>query len=174
MVRKEALYALGKHLQLEKYIILGRSFKHNQTISQCMVADAFEALIGAVYLDGGLEVSRSLVIELYHKAMEQPFTQLVSKDAKTKLQEWCQKNKLSMPIYHTQEEPEEEKADDLHLGQKETKNAKQLFLVRLEMKSPELEVSAYGQTKKKAQMQAANAMLTLLENQIKQQKTKGK
>ena len=79
-----------------------------------------------------------------------------------------------MPIYHTQEEPEEEKADDLHLGQKETKNAKQLFLVRLEMKSPELEVSAYGQTKKKAQMQAANAMLTLLENQIKQQKTKGK
>lgn len=62
-----------------------------------VVADALEAALGALYLDGGLDVARTFVRRAWHDAMtgqaEPP------KDAKTALQEWAQKRGLELPAY---------------------------------------------------------------------------
>src|ERR1700761_2062061 len=62
-----------------------------------VLADALEAALGALYMDGGLEVARDFVRRAWHDAMgaqaEPP------KDAKTSLQEWAQKRGLELPCY---------------------------------------------------------------------------
>ena len=62
-----------------------------------VLADALEAALGAIYLDGGLEPARDFVRRAWNDAMiaqEQP-----PKDAKTALQEWAQKRGLDLPVY---------------------------------------------------------------------------
>jgi ribonuclease-3 len=62
-----------------------------------VLADALEATLGALYLDGGLDVARNFVRRAWHEAMTvqaQP-----PKDAKTTLQEWAQKRGLDLPVY---------------------------------------------------------------------------
>ncbi|WP_428488108.1 ribonuclease III [Rhodopila sp.] len=62
-----------------------------------VMADALEAALGALYLDGGLDVARDFVRRAWHNAMtgqaEPP------KDPKTALQEWAQKRGLELPVY---------------------------------------------------------------------------
>jgi ribonuclease-3 len=62
-----------------------------------VLADALEAALGALYLDGGLPAARSFV----HRAWDRAMTALAEppKDAKTRLQEWAQKQGLALPAY---------------------------------------------------------------------------
>ena len=67
--------------------------RHRATV----LADALEAALGAIYLDGGLEPAREFVRRAWHDAME--IQAEPPKDAKTALQEWAQKRGLDLPDY---------------------------------------------------------------------------
>jgi ribonuclease III len=62
-----------------------------------VMADALEAALGAIYLDGGLEPAREFVRRAWDRAMNEQGAP--PKDAKTKLQEWAQKRGLELPAY---------------------------------------------------------------------------
>jgi ribonuclease III len=64
-----------------------------------ILADALEALIGAVYLDAGFDVAAALVRRLYEKVQINPQMQAAAKDPKTELQEWLQGRKMHLPAY---------------------------------------------------------------------------
>jgi ribonuclease-3 len=64
-----------------------------------ILADALEAILGAVYLDAGYTVANALVQRLFAKVEIKPEMQAVGKDAKTELQEWLQARKYKLPIY---------------------------------------------------------------------------
>jgi hypothetical protein len=64
-----------------------------------ILADALEAIIGAVYLDGGYADAQALVARLFAKVDIKPDMQAVGKDPKTELQEWLQGRKLALPKY---------------------------------------------------------------------------
>jgi len=64
-----------------------------------ILADALEAVIGAVYLDAGFAVAQSLVHRLFKAVEINPQMDAIGKDAKTELQEWLQGRKMKLPIY---------------------------------------------------------------------------
>lgn len=64
-----------------------------------ILADAVEALIGAVFLEGGFDAAQALVRKLVAHTSLQPGVAVRSKDAKTALQEWLQARRLALPVY---------------------------------------------------------------------------
>lgn len=64
-----------------------------------ILADALEALIGAVYLDAGYEAASSLVRRLFKDVEINAQMPAIGKDPKTELQEWLQGRKMNLPIY---------------------------------------------------------------------------
>ena len=100
LVKQDTLQALALQMQLPEVIRLGegelRSGGRNRP---SILADALEALIGAVYLDGGYSAAQTLVERLFKNVEIQPQMQAAAKDPKTELQEWLQGRKLALPQY---------------------------------------------------------------------------
>lgn len=87
---EKSLYSFAKEINLGKYILLGRGEEHTGGRNRASIlADAFEAVIAAIYLDGGLENARNFVLDFVKKAADK---QLSFVDYKTELQEIIQKN----------------------------------------------------------------------------------
>lgn len=89
-VCEKSLFGFAKEIDLGKYILLGKGEEHTGGRKRpSILADAFEAVIAAIYLDGGLECAREFVLRFIKKAAnEQP----TFNDYKTALQEIVQKN----------------------------------------------------------------------------------
>lgn len=100
LVKEGTLHQLAKDLRLEQVLHLGegeaRSGGHQRP---SILADALEAVIGAVYLDAGYAVAEALVLRLYEAVEINPQMQAAAKDAKTALQEWLQGRKMQLPQY---------------------------------------------------------------------------
>jgi ribonuclease-3 len=100
LVKQETLHQLAKTLDLPAVMRLGegemRSGGQNRP---SILADALEAIIGAVYLDGGYKDAQALVERLFAQVDIKPDMQAVGKDPKTELQEWLQGRKLALPKY---------------------------------------------------------------------------
>ena len=64
-----------------------------------ILADATEALIGAVFTDGGYDPARALVQSLFGEVIQATEVENWSKDAKTELQEWLQARRIAVPAY---------------------------------------------------------------------------
>jgi ribonuclease-3 len=100
LVKQDTLHQLAKTLDLPAVMRLGegemRSGGENRP---SILADALEAIIGAVYLDGGYKDAQALVERLFAQVDIKPDMQAVGKDPKTELQEWLQGRKLSLPKY---------------------------------------------------------------------------
>lgn len=89
-VCEKSLFGFAKEINLGKYLLLGRGEENTGGRNRASIlADAFEAVIGAIYLDGGLESVRGFVLSFVKKAAEK---QLSIRDYKTELQEIIQKN----------------------------------------------------------------------------------
>jgi len=100
LVKGETLAELARDLEVQEYLHLGPGEKrsggqHRQSI----LADALEALVGAIYLDGGFTVTRDAVLEWFHHIVQDISALEPSKDAKSELQEWLQARKLPLPTY---------------------------------------------------------------------------
>ncbi|EKE09630.1 MAG: hypothetical protein ACD_16C00130G0035 [uncultured bacterium] len=98
LVRKEALLKIASIINLQQFMLI----KHETSSSQkkrleTLLADGCEALIGALYLDGGLEVARSFI----HRFWDQSFIEDISAhiDPKSALQEWSQGHSKKHPHY---------------------------------------------------------------------------
>lgn len=87
---EKSLHGFAKEINLGKYLLLGRGEDHTGGRKRASIlADAFEAVIGAIYLDGGIESARNFVLGFIKKAAQK---QLSICDYKTELQEIIQKN----------------------------------------------------------------------------------
>jgi len=100
LVKQETLYRLALDLGLPAVLRLGegeaRSGGHNRP---SILADALEALIGAIYLDAGFAAAQAAIARLFDKVEIQPGLSAMGKDPKTELQEWLQGRKLRLPVY---------------------------------------------------------------------------
>lgn len=100
LVKQETLHQLALELGLPGLMRLGegeaQSGGHKRP---SILADATEALIGAVFLDAGYEPAQALVRRLYRNVEINPQMQAAGKDAKTALQEWLQGRKMHLPSY---------------------------------------------------------------------------
>lgn len=98
LVRGSTLVKEAKKIDLGNYLILGASEQQSAgSENESNLEDAMEALIGALYLDGGLPAAEAFIIPRWMPLlnhMEEP-----PKDAKTELQEWAQSKGYSLPKY---------------------------------------------------------------------------
>ncbi len=100
LVKQETLHQLALELGLSGMIRLGEGeLRSGGAKRASILADALEALIGAVYIDAGFDVAAVWVRRLYEKVQINPQMQAAAKDAKTELQEWLQGRKMNLPAY---------------------------------------------------------------------------
>jgi ribonuclease-3 len=100
LVREQRLHELAAALDLGDYLRLGEGeLKSGGFRRPSILADALEALIGAVYLDGGFEAARAAVVGLYRPLLDTLDAKGAEKDPKTQLQEWLQSRKYALPQY---------------------------------------------------------------------------
>ena len=90
-VCEKSLYEFAKEIDLGAYLLLGKGELHSGGRERTSIlADAFEAVIASMYLDGGMDAAKTFVLKFVQKAIEN--RQVSFKDYKTALQEVIQKN----------------------------------------------------------------------------------
>lgn len=100
LVKQDTLHQAAVVLGLPKLLRLGEGeAKSGGAKRPSILADALEALIGAVYLDAGFVKADQLVRRLFENVEINPNMQAIGKDPKTELQEWLQGRKMNLPIY---------------------------------------------------------------------------
>ncbi len=141
------VYYLQK-LQLESFLLLGKGERLNDGRGRdSILADLFEAIIGAIYLDGGLEAACSF-FWLHFTSEVKKILNTPSQNFKAQLQDFCQKNYQQIPLYHVirQSGPEHSK----------------LFEIAALLEQKELG-RGEGPSKKEAQQAAAASALAFLQ-----------
>jgi ribonuclease-3 len=100
-VNGEALARVAGELRLGEFLELGAGERKSGGQRRASIlADAFEALLCAVYLDAGMDACRERVLHLLGPALDQLQPGEALKDPKTRLQEWLQSRALERPHYH--------------------------------------------------------------------------
>jgi len=149
LVNREALADIARELDLGEYLVLGEGeLKSGGWRRDSILANALEALLGAIYLDGGIEACRDCVRRIYAARLTERDPHESVKDSKTALQEYLQARRLALPRYETTEvdgPPHE-----------------QVFTVRCEVDELAHPVCASGRSRRKAEQAAARAALNLL------------
>ena len=113
-----------------------------------ILADALEAVIGAVYLDAGYTAAQALVQRLFKAVEINPQMDAIGKDAKTELQEWLQGRKMKLPLYRV--------AGTTGQAHKQT------FDVECEIIELNLTERGIGNSRRAGEQSAATAMLQTL------------
>ncbi|HCI49206.1 MAG: ribonuclease III [Alphaproteobacteria bacterium RIFCSPHIGHO2_01_FULL_41_14] len=99
LVRKEALLKVAQSLNLGDFIYMAENeLVADGQKNESILADACEALIGAIYLDGGFDSAYRFILERWSPLLEEQSVE-ISVDAKTQLQELVQKHKKPLPQY---------------------------------------------------------------------------
>jgi len=100
LVKQDTLHQLAVELDLPAVIRLGEGeVRSGGKKRPSILADVLEALIGAVYLDGGFGNAQALVQRMFKAVEISPGMAAIGKDAKTELQEWLQGRKMKLPSY---------------------------------------------------------------------------
>lgn len=100
LVRQEALHEMAQGLGLGEYLRLGEGeLKSGGSTRPSILADAFEALIGAIFLDGGFASAADAVKRVYRPLLAGLDPQDLGKDPKTLLQELLQARRIALPQY---------------------------------------------------------------------------
>lgn len=154
MVRQEPLHQLGLGLGLPDLLRLGEGeTRTNGRQRPSILADAVEALIGAVFLDAGYPAAEALVRRLFQDVEMKPSLAVAAKDAKTELQEMLQGRKLQLPVYRV--------AATLGAAHKQT------FDVECEVSELGLVERGIGASRRAGEQAAAAAMLMTLKSRLK-------
>ena len=100
LVKQDTLHQLAVGLGLPGFIRLGEGeVRSGGKKRPSILADALEAVIGAVYLDGGFAAAQGLVHRLFNAVEINSTMAAIGKDPKTELQEWAQGQKMKLPVY---------------------------------------------------------------------------
>jgi ribonuclease-3 len=151
LVKQDTLQALALQIGLPEVIRLGEGeLRSGGRKRPSILADALEAVIGAVYLDGGYNAAQALVERLFQGVEIQPQMQAAAKDPKTELQEWLQGRKLALPQYTVMA----------------TTGAahRQTFEVACEVRELRQSQRGLGPSRRAAEQAAAAALLEILKN----------
>lgn len=105
LVRTERLAEFAKALELGQFLFLGRGEEDNGGRERiAILCDAFEALVGALYLDSGIDPARAFIHKIVEPSLEDIITAAIEKDAKSQLQEIAQSYCQVTPTYRTVKE----------------------------------------------------------------------
>jgi ribonuclease-3 len=105
LVRTETLAQFATQLNLGAYLFLGRGEEESGGRKRpAILCDAFEAFVGALYLDSGLDVARQFVYALVDPALQAILASDADRDAKSRLQEVAQSRYQLTPTYRTVKE----------------------------------------------------------------------
>ena len=139
LVNKKTCLEIAKKINLEKFILTFNPNNKKIKIEDKILSDSCEALIGAIYLDKGLNVVEKVILDLWKKQIKQSIITQI--DAKTKLQEYSLKIFKVLPIYK--------------LISNTGHRHKPLFKVAVKLKNTKF-FTAEGTSKKEAEQNAAS------------------
>ena len=148
LVSESGLYHIAHELQLGDYLLLGKGEEQtNGRKKPSIISDAFEALIGAIYLDGGFEEALRIIAKLFSLLLNKINLGKSINDFKTELQEYSQDTFQSPPEYRVEKEtgPDHDKT----------------FYVSVYLKK-KLMGRGKGKSKKEAEQKAAKETLACL------------
>lgn len=150
VVSRASLIKIAREISVRKYLSVGRGISKKRAIPVSMLADSVEALIGAVYLDGGMRAARRLIISRFAPLASKALRSRKSTNYKSRLQYYVQKKFGITPHYKllAQEGPEHNKKFSL------------VAIVGSEEYPPGL-----GNTKKEAGQKAARQALKVLQEE---------
>lgn len=101
LVKESTLCEIAIALELGNHLRMGEGeLKSAGWRRPSILADAVEAIVGAVYLDGGYVAAEALVIKLYQDKLATIDPKAIDKDAKSQLQEYLQSKKIALPDYN--------------------------------------------------------------------------
>ncbi len=149
LVKESTLAAMGQSLGIDAEIVLGAGELRNGGAQRgAVLADAVEALIGAVLLDGGTAAAEALMDWLFAEQIAALPDAATLKDAKTRLQEWLQGKGLHLPVYAI---------ESVH-----GRDHEQTFVVSCEVTEKHAYTTGQGPSRRRAEQEAATAMLAVL------------
>lgn len=150
LVRQDSLHQLAQKLSLGDHLLLGEGeLRSGGKQRPSILADALEAVFGAIFLDGGFEAVCKAINELYDGLYASLSSGQSLKDGKTRLQEWLQARKKALPKYTL--------LDTTGAAHSQT------FEVACELVSPVLRVTGKGNSRRLAEQVAAENALKALD-----------
>jgi ribonuclease-3 len=132
-------------MNLKKFLFLGTPHKKLERSTDKIVSDSLEAIVGAIFLDGGLKSSQKFILNFWESYLDKSIITLV--DSKTQLQEYSLKKYKELPkyIFHKKIGPQH----------------KPIFKTEVQIPDSK-KFSGTGSSKKKAQQNAASKLLRIL------------
>jgi ribonuclease-3 len=153
LVKGTTLAEIAKELDLGKYLQLGPGeLRSGGQSRNSILADAMEAVIAAVYLDGGIDAARQVIFRLYGKRFDNITVDTNLKDPKTRLQEYLQARNHKVPNYSVLEVSGEQHD--------------QTFTVKCALEDIDRQTVASGTSRRKAEQTAAEKMLQELHDNV--------
>lgn len=147
IVSANTLAEKAQELELEKIVILGRGLKEKRNLPKSILANAFEAVIAALYLDGGFEVVKTFVLSTLRMKVDEILKDEHEKNYKSLLQDYAQRVRSTIPAYRVLKE--------------EGPDHKKMFQVVVEITGTPYG-PAWGANKKEAEQRAAKRALQTL------------
>ncbi len=146
LVKQDTLAEIALNLKLGDYLQMGEGeLKSAGFRRPSILADALEAIIGAIFLDAGFDEARATVLRLFAPTIAAIDPNASGKDAKTQLQEWLQGRRHPLPDYqliHTKGEAHD-----------------QVFVVSCHIPALKMRTTGEGKSRRAAEQEAAMAVL---------------
>ena len=143
LVNKKTCLLVAKKLDLKKFITTGGSYKGLSRSDDKIISDGLEALLGAIFLDQGMDVVEKFILNIWGEFLEKSTETQI--DAKTQLQEYSLKKFKLLPVYIIKKQSGPQHSPvfkvEVHI-----QNSKKFF--------------AFGTSKKNAQQNAAQKLIT--------------
>jgi ribonuclease-3 len=150
LIREESLAEIARELEIAQFLRLDESTARNEGASRpSILADALEAVFGAVFLDAGYDAARQVITQTFGSALSRLDPDAVQKDAKTRLQEYLQAKRHATPQYSVVA----------------TSGAKQSLVFEVECLVSDLKLKSKGtgSSRQRAEQQAAAELIKQLE-----------
>ncbi|MGJ8682064.1 ribonuclease III [Paraglaciecola sp.] len=151
LVKGDTLAEVAREFELGDLLLLGPGeLKSGGFRRDSILADAVEAIIGAIYLEAGMDTSELLILNWFSTRIENLDPEAVSKDDKTRLQEYLQGQKQPLPVYEV---------TDI-----KGKSHDQTFYVNCTAAGLEKTITGVGNSRRKAEQKAARQAYEILTN----------
>ena len=145
LVNKKTCVSIAKKINLKKFLYLSPSHKNIERSADKLISDSLEAIVGAIFLDGGLKSSEKFILNFWQVYLAKSIFTLI--DSKTKLQEYSLKKFKKLPKYT--------------FFKKTGPQHKPLFKTEVEIPESK-KIIGEGSSKKNAQQNAAAKLIKIL------------
>ena len=150
LVKGDTLAVLAKELNLGDYLVLGKGENTSGGRERLsLLSNALEAMIGAIFLDGGYVAAKNVIIKIFDSRIQAMDVKSEHKDHKSILQEKLQGVKQGLPVYSLI---------------RSVGNHNKTFVVECSIKSGEIVTQASGKTLRVAEQKAASKALKAMQN----------